>query len=202
MGMLCKLGKIFWIKYYVGGKPIRESTGTSKQKQAEQFLKDREGRVAIGAPALPKLERLRFAEAADALIEHYRVTGSRQLKDVQSKLKPVQAFFEHYRLVGIDHASITTYMSQRQAVGLSNATINRDLSLLGKALRMAQERGQLLRMPRIHLLQESAPRSGFLSEATLSACENTWPDGRTCRSRSRWPMRLAGGCDPKSCKYN
>jgi integrase len=32
-------------------------------------------------------------------------------------------------------------------------------------LRLAQERGQLLRMPRIHLLQESAPRSGFFERA-------------------------------------
>lgn len=128
MGMIYKRGKMFWIKYYCGGKPIRESTDTKKQKEAERFLKDREGRVAIGVPALPRLERIRFGEAADALTEHYRVTGSRQLKDVQSKLKPVRAFFEHYRLVGIDHASIITYMSQRQAVGLSNATINRELS--------------------------------------------------------------------------
>ena len=49
MGMIYKRGKGFWIKYYSGGKPIRESTGTSKQKEAERFLKDREGRVAIGA---------------------------------------------------------------------------------------------------------------------------------------------------------
>ena len=56
--MIYKRGKVFWIKYYSGGKPIRESTGTSKQKQAERLLKDREGRVAIGAPALPQLERV------------------------------------------------------------------------------------------------------------------------------------------------
>ncbi len=82
MGMIYKRGKVFWIKYYGGAKPIRESTGTAKQKQAERFLNDREGRVAIGAPALPRLERIRFAEIADALIKHYQVTGDRQLRDV------------------------------------------------------------------------------------------------------------------------
>lgn len=75
MDMIYKRGEVFWVKYYSGGKPIRESTGTSKQKQAERLLKDREGRVAIGAPALPRLERIRFAEIAEALIEHYHVTG-------------------------------------------------------------------------------------------------------------------------------
>src|SRR5262245_65876108 len=104
MGMLYKRGDVFWIKYYLAGKLIRESTGSSKQKQAERFLKDREGRVALGAPALPRLERIRFAEIADALIEHYQVTGARQLRDVQLKLKPVRAYFNHQRIVAIDQA--------------------------------------------------------------------------------------------------
>ncbi len=161
MGMLYKRGKIFWIKYYCGGRPNREGTGTTKQKQAERFLKDREGRVAIGAPALPRLERIRFAAIADALIEHYEVTGARQLRDVQVKLKPVRVCFDNQRLVAIDQSSLTTYIAKRQAAGLTNATINRELALLRNALRLAQERGQILRVPRIHFLQESAPRSGF-----------------------------------------
>lgn len=111
MGMIYKRGQVFWIKYYSGSRPIRESTGTSKQKHAERFLKDREGRVAIGAPALPRLERIRFSEIADALIEHYQVTGDRQLRDVQVKLKPVRAYFDHHRLVAIDQASLTTYVA-------------------------------------------------------------------------------------------
>jgi integrase len=163
--MIYKRGEVFWIKYYSGGKPIRESTGTTKQKQAERFLKDHEGRVAIGAPALPRLERIRFGEIADALIEHYHVTGDRQLRDVHVKLKPVRACFDNQRLLSIDQASLTTYIATRQAAGLSNGTINRELALLGKALRLAEERGQMLRVPRIHLLQESKPRSGFFERS-------------------------------------
>ena len=45
MGMIYKRGQMFWIKYYSGGRPIRESAGTTKQKEAERFLKEREGRV-------------------------------------------------------------------------------------------------------------------------------------------------------------
>src|SRR5438067_11591542 len=60
----------------------------------------------------------------------------------------------------IDQSSLTTYIATRQAAGLSNGTINRELALLGRCLRLAEERGQMLRVPRIHLLQESAPRSG------------------------------------------
>ena len=48
--MIYKRGKMFRIKYYSGGRPIRKSTGTVKQKQAERFLKHREGHSA-GVPA-------------------------------------------------------------------------------------------------------------------------------------------------------
>ena len=44
MGMTYKRGEVFWVKYYVGGKPIRESADRKNQKEAERFLKDREGR--------------------------------------------------------------------------------------------------------------------------------------------------------------
>jgi hypothetical protein len=53
MGMLYKRGEIFWIKYYSGGKPIRETTGTTKLREAERFLKHREGRGAAGLQPLP-----------------------------------------------------------------------------------------------------------------------------------------------------
>ena len=45
------------------------------------------------------------------------------------------------------------------------AQINRELSILGKALRLAHDRGQLVRIPRIHLLQEATPRAGFFERA-------------------------------------
>lgn len=165
MGMLYQRGEVWWIKYYVNGRAIRESARTEKKKLAERFLRDREGRVAMGAPALPKVERIRFSEIADALVEHYRVTGRRQLREVETKLKPVRAFFDHDRLVGINQQRIMAYIIQRQAAGLTNATINRGLSLLGTALRLAHERGQLVRVPRIHMLEESDPRAGFFERA-------------------------------------
>jgi hypothetical protein len=33
----------YWIKYYVNGRPIRESTGTADYSKAKRVLKDREG---------------------------------------------------------------------------------------------------------------------------------------------------------------
>ena len=40
IGALYKRGDMWWIKYYINGVPKRESAETSKQKEAEQLLKD------------------------------------------------------------------------------------------------------------------------------------------------------------------
>lgn len=46
-------GGIWWVKYYVNGRPIRESTGVAGEAdkgppaEAKRFLKAREGRVAV-----------------------------------------------------------------------------------------------------------------------------------------------------------
>lgn len=176
MGMLYLRGKTYWIKHYMNGRPIRESTGTSKLREAERFLKDREGRVVQGAPILPRLDRIRFAEAAEDLLEHYQTTGSRNMRDVNTKMKPLRACFDHIRLVNIDAASVTKYVNQRQAAGLANGTINRELSILGKALRLAQERGQLVKVPKIHLLQEASPRKGFFEKTDFDRVKRQLAD--------------------------
>ena len=62
MGMIYKRGEIFWIKYYSSANPIRESSHSSKESDAKRLLRDREGRVEMGAPILPRVERVPVEE--------------------------------------------------------------------------------------------------------------------------------------------
>ena len=52
MGMLYKRKRStnWWVKYYINGRPVRETTRTEKESEAKRFLREREGRVAIDAP--------------------------------------------------------------------------------------------------------------------------------------------------------
>jgi len=52
MGSVYKHGRVYWIKYYAQGKPIRENTRTDSHEAARTILKEREGRVGRGEPAL------------------------------------------------------------------------------------------------------------------------------------------------------
>jgi hypothetical protein len=60
-------GSVFWVKYYADGRPVRESTGTKNQKQAERFLKGREGRIALGETTSMLYTRGRSAAATRCL---------------------------------------------------------------------------------------------------------------------------------------
>ena len=45
MGSLYKQpgSRIWWVKYHVHGRPVRESTGTADEQEAKRCLKTREG---------------------------------------------------------------------------------------------------------------------------------------------------------------
>ncbi len=171
-----KPARIWWAKYYVNGSPIRESTGTKKETEAKRFLKVREGRVAMGQPVLRRMDRIRYEEAAEDLRKHYRTTGCRSLREAEIRLKHLDLFFRHTRLASIDHATITRYVETRQQAGAGNATINRELGILGRMLRLAYEGGKLFRVPSIKLLKEPPPRKGFFEEETFQAVLRRLPE--------------------------
>ena len=47
--------KIWWIKYYRDGKPMRESSESEKVSVARDLLKDREGNIVKGVAVSPKV---------------------------------------------------------------------------------------------------------------------------------------------------
>jgi len=155
---------------------VRESTGTDKEKPAREFLKRQEGRSAAGLPALPRADRVRYDEAAGDLREHYRTTGTRNLVEAEKRLRHLDAFFRGARLAGIGGSEATTYVAQRQQAKAANGTINRELAVLTKMLRLAFENGKLLRLPVIRKLRESAPREGFFEREQFQEVRRRLPE--------------------------
>src|ERR1043166_8584943 len=151
----------WWCKYYRDGVPIRESTGTDKHGQALRFLTARAGKVAAGEPVLVRADKVRYEEAEADLVAHYETTGSRKLSEVRKRLKHLTPFFAGDRLARITGAAVTRYVERRQRAEAANGTINRELAILTKMLRLAYENQKLLRLPVIHKLEEAAPRQGF-----------------------------------------
>jgi len=49
--MVAPTGNVWWIKYYRNGKPVRESSESTKETEAKKLLRLREGDVAKGVPS-------------------------------------------------------------------------------------------------------------------------------------------------------
>lgn len=176
-----KSSRIWWVKYYVNGKPVRESTGTKKEVEARRFLKLREGSVATGAPIPPRIDRIPYDELAADLRQHYLTTGRRHLSEAEDRLAHLDRFFRGRRAASIGPALVTAYVAQRQAERsqlkrlASNRTINIELSILKRMFRLGYENGKVLRVPPIKMLKEAAPRQGFFEREQYEATRRRLP---------------------------
>ena len=65
------------------------------------------------------------------------------------------------RMTGITTSDIRRYTAARQDFGAANATVNRELEILRRAFRLAQQAGKLLHRPFIPRLREDNVRPGF-----------------------------------------
>ncbi len=69
----------------------------------------------------------------------------------------------------LSQAAATSYMLMRQSGGAANSTINRELAVLTRMLRLAYETSKLVRIPVIRNLKENAPRQGFFEREQFEA---------------------------------
>ena len=172
--------RIWWCKYYVNGRPIRESTGIAGDTEtapaeARRFLKAREGAVATGQPVLPRVDRIRYDEIAADLRRYYQTTGKRKMKEAETRLRWLDKFFAGYRVAAISPSTIRVFVESRQKGTAANATINRELATLRRMLRLAYKEGKLLRLPVFEMLKERAPREGFFERDQYEAVRRRLP---------------------------
>ena len=168
-------GRVWWCKYYLSGRAVRESTGAGKETEAKRFLEARRGRVAAGMPVLPRADRVTYDTAAQDLRDHYKVTGTRDVVEAEYRLAHLDRHFRGWRLAAIGQAEATAYAAARQAAGASNGTINRELAVLVRMLGLAYEHGKLLRLPVLHKLKEGDARQGFFERDQYEAVRRHLP---------------------------
>jgi integrase len=115
MGMTYQRGAVWWVKYYRNGRPMRESSGSTKESDAIQLLKIREGDIAHGLPVNPKLNRIRFDEAAEDLKTEYAVNGRRSADELERRIRlHLLPHFSGRRLATITTADVNTFILKRR----------------------------------------------------------------------------------------
>ena len=161
---------VWWIKFFIAGRPYRESSGSTRRADAERLLREREGRIARGQPVIPNVEKVLFQELLDDLVVLYSVQGYSTLPELKRRTRlHIEPFFRNSRAMSITPADVMKFIQGRQEAGASNAEINRELSVIRRAFTLAIENGKLLHRPKFRLLPEHNARQGFFEADQLHA---------------------------------
>jgi len=170
--------RVWTAKFYVNGAPLRVSTGCEDRGEAKDWLRQKEGQVAKGEPIVPRYDRVRYDEIAKDLRQEYQTNGSRNLKEAEIRLAHLDRHFRGWRALRIGRPEVIAYCQKRQEEGASNATINREITVLKRMFRLAYEDKKVPRIPPVKLLKESAPRQGFFEpDAYEAVCRHLPPHG-------------------------
>ena len=199
-GMIYKRGNIYWLKYYDHGKPIFESTRTTKITEAQKLLKRRLGDIANGKPAGVTFDRVRFDDLANDFITYRRTQkGEKSGRDAEVRAKPLKAFFGGLKVPKVTTSKVRKYVEKRQAEGFANATINRELAALKCMLRLGAKETppRVDRVAYIEMLPENNARKGFFQHEDFLRLRDALPSYMqpfvTFAYKSGWRWREMAG---------
>jgi integrase len=168
---------VWWIKYYKDGKPIRESAETTKESEARNLLKRKEGNVANGVPVLPRFDRIKIDELLTDLETEYSVNRRDTLADLKARIRlHIRPYFGGRRASQVRTAHVREFISKRQADGASNGEINRELSAIKRAYNLAIKGEKLLHKPYVPMLKENNVREGFFEREQFECVRAFLPE--------------------------
>lgn len=156
-----------WLQYYLGGRQIRISSGTSDWDKAAKILRRKIGQVAAGVH--PDVARVTYEEMRDEFYLHYQNKRRRSLRrDKQGrpyldKVKRLDDFFCGYTAKEIGSDMLAKFVADQQKRGRADGTINRSLSALRRMFNLALHAKKLSSVPYFGdaMLTEAKPRVGF-----------------------------------------
>jgi integrase len=129
----------------VAGKQVCKSSHTSNKRLAGQMLARWETEVFEGRFHLPKSAPLAFVKWADDFLAKVMHPNTR--KRYGSSIGKLKAAFPGARLSDISAECIEEYKESRLSDGVEPATINHDLRVLRRMLRLAERKHLIARNP-------------------------------------------------------
>src|SRR5215470_7539399 len=155
-------GRIWWIQFQHRGKTFRESSKSTRRREAEALYKRRMAEIGRGRLIGPNAEKTTYEDLEQMLRDHYRTNGLRSFARVEDALHHLAGFFSRALALEITADRVLRYIAHRQEEKAANATINRELAALRRMFILGERSEKVMKRPHISLLQEGNARKGFL----------------------------------------
>lgn len=141
----------------VAGKQVCKSTHTSNKRLARHILERWETEIFEGRFHLPKSRPPFFEEWAEEFLT--RVQHANTRKRYASSIGKLKLSFTHVRLSEILPERIEEYKKGRLVEGIEPATVNHDLRVLRRMLRLAERKQLIARSPfvAVEFLKQRSP---------------------------------------------
>jgi integrase len=177
MGSIYKRGRIYWVKYYRDGRPMRESSESTKESDARTLLAKREGAIANGLRITPRNIRTTVDELLSDVINDYRANRRRSIDVLERRIsKHLLPFFGKRRAASIATSDVRRFIVERQEAGAANGEINRELATLKRAFSLGVQSQRVFYKPHIPLLEEDNVRVGFFERDQFEVIMKHLPD--------------------------
>lgn len=176
-GTIYLRGDIWWVKIRVDGRPVYESSKSTKKSDAiklrdKMLAKRHRGELSGGAP-----DKILVDELLDDILKSDIKASTRYIweKVIERNIRP---FFGKLRAARLSTDKMEAYREKRKADGRSDATVNRELSILRTAFHNARKRTppKVNVVPYFPMVQETTVRKGFLTDEQYVALRDELPN--------------------------
>src|SRR5215831_3163645 len=175
-GSIYQRGNIWWVQVYVDGKPIIQSSKSTKKADAINLRNRLLAKKSRGDLSAGSANTILIDELLDDVLKSDIEETTRKVWKwvVEASIRP---FFGRMKAARLSTDYMDDYRQQRLADGRSDATVNRELSILRTAFHNGRKRTppKVLTVPYFPMVQETTIRKGFLTDQQYAALRDALP---------------------------
>jgi integrase len=145
MGLYRRAKGMWWLAVTVAGRQHHESCHTHNKRLAEKILSIRLAEIAEGRFRLPASNPPLLEDWARGFLE--TIIHPNTKRRYTSSVENLRAFFGKTRLSNITGDRIEKFKSERRLAGVGPATVNRDLAVLRRMLKLAARQRLVAQSP-------------------------------------------------------
>jgi len=173
-----KDSRYYWIQYCRGGKVYRESTRSTALEEAKRILKSKEGAIADGRFPDANASKTRIDDLAVLYLKDYTLNRRRSTKEARRYADLITRHFGRMQAADLTTVQLMDYRATRRTEGVSDSTVNRELSALRRMYHLGHTHQPrlVIQVPTIEMVKEHNVRTGFFEWDEFRALRGALPD--------------------------